>query len=133
VGTRVIFRAVTPLSAFGGWLPMDKERSMVDYSDRLSEGLAVLHDLLLSEEGQRIIALTPSNNTNVRADSTRLVQELSEALESRAVIDQARGILMTRLAYDADEAFDLLKKESQSSNEKMIVIAQRMVDSATRI
>jgi hypothetical protein len=76
---------------------MDKERSMVDYSDRLSEGLAVLHDLLLSEEGQRIIALTSSNNTNVRADSTRLVQELSEALESRAVIDQARGMLMTRL------------------------------------
>jgi AmiR/NasT family two-component response regulator len=112
---------------------MDKERSMVDYSDRLSEGLAVLHDLLLSEEGQRIIALTSSNNTNVRADSTRLVQELSEALESRAVIDQARGMLMTRLAYDADEAFDLLNKESQSSNEKMIVIAQRMVDSATRI
>lgn len=119
---------------------MDKERSMVDYSDRLSEGLAVLHDVLQSEEGQRIIALTPSNNANVRADSTRLVQEFSEALESRAVIDQARGTLMTRLAYDADEAFDLLKKESQSSNEKsqssnekMIVIAQRMVDSATRI
>lgn len=112
---------------------MDKERSMVDYSDRLSEGLAVLHDVLQSEEGQRIIALTPSNNAKVRADSTRLVQEFSEALESRAVIDQARGTLMTRLAYDADEAFDLLKKESQSSNEKMIVIAQRMVDSATRI
>ena len=112
---------------------MDKERSMVDYSDRLSEGLAVLRDLLLSEEGQRIIARTPSNNANVRADSTRLGQEFSEALESRAVIDQARGMLMTRLAYDADEAFDLLKKESQSSNEKMIVIAQRMVDSATRI
>ena len=106
---------------------------MVDYSDRLSEGLAVLGDVLLSEEGQRIIALAPSDNANVRADSTRLVQEFGEALESRAVIDQARGMLMTRLAYDADEAFDLLKKESQSKNEKMIVIAQRMVDSATRI
>ena len=91
---------------------------MVDYSDRLSEGLAVLGDVLLSEEGQRIIALTPSKNANVRAEHTRLVQEFSEALESRAVIDQARGMLMTRLAYDADETLDLLKKEPQSSTKR---------------
>jgi hypothetical protein len=40
---------------------------------------------------------------------------------------------MTRLAYDAEEAFDLLTTVSEDSNEKVIVIAQRMVDSVVRM
>ncbi len=104
---------------------------MADYPDRLSENLAVLYDLLLSEERRHTVELAPFT-TEVRAVGTKLVQELSEALASRAVIDQARGMLMTGLAYDADEAFDLLKSVSQDSNEELIVIAQRMVDSVTR-
>jgi AmiR/NasT family two-component response regulator len=103
---------------------------MADYLDHLSEGLAVLHDLLPSEERQHTPVLALS--TTRVADTTQLVQELSEALESRAVIDQAKGMLMTRLAYNAEEAFDLLQEVSKDSNEKMIVIAQRMVDSVVR-
>jgi AmiR/NasT family two-component response regulator len=104
---------------------------VADYPDQLSETLAVLHDLLLSEHSQHTDALAPSN-IDVRAASIKLVEELSEALESRAVIDQARGMLMTGLAYDAKEAFDLLESVSQDSNEELIVIAQRMVDSIER-
>jgi AmiR/NasT family two-component response regulator len=104
---------------------------MADYLDHLSEGLAVLHDLLPSEEHQHTPVLALSTTT-VGADTTQLVQELSEALESRAVIDQAKGMLMTRLAYNAEEAFDLLQEVSKDSNEKMIVVAQRMVDSVVR-
>jgi AmiR/NasT family two-component response regulator len=104
---------------------------MADYLDHLSESLAVLHDLLPSEESQHAAALSPST-PSVRVDINQLVQELSEALESRAVIDQAKGMLMTRLACDAEEAFDLLESVSKDSNEKMIVIAQRMVDSVVK-
>ena len=105
---------------------------MADYLDHLSGSLAVLHDLLQFEESQHVAALAPST-TSVRADTTQLVQELTEALESRSVIDQAKGMLMTRLAYDAEEAFDLLTTVSEDSNEKVIVIAQRMVDSVVRM
>jgi AmiR/NasT family two-component response regulator len=105
---------------------------MADYLDHLSGSLAVLHDLLHSEPSQHAAALAPPN-TGVRADTTQLVQELTEALESRSVIDQAKGMLMTRLAYDAEEAFDLLTTVSEDSNEKVIVIAQRMVDSVVRM
>jgi AmiR/NasT family two-component response regulator len=48
------------------------------------------------------------------------------------VIEQAKGMLMTRLGYNADEASALLNVVSQDSDEKMIVIAQRMVDSVAR-
>ena len=107
---------------------------MADYLDGLSESLVVLHELLEAEECQPAVALAAfvPSVAGVRVDSTELVQELSQALESRAVIEQAKGMLMTRLAYNADEAFDLLKMASKDSNEKMIVIAQRMVRSVSR-
>jgi hypothetical protein len=41
------------------------------------------------------------------------VGHLQRALESRAVFDQAKGILMSRHGMSADAAFDLLSKESQ--------------------
>jgi transcriptional regulator with GAF, ATPase, and Fis domain len=54
---------------------------------------------------------------------------LEQAMRSRAVIEQAKGILMARKAeLTADEAFDLLRKASQRENVKLRVIAQRVVD-----
>jgi GAF domain-containing protein len=53
---------------------------------------------------------------------------LERALESRDVIGQAKGILMAREGCTADEAFDLLRRESQQRNEKVIDIARRLVD-----
>jgi AmiR/NasT family two-component response regulator len=104
---------------------------MAAYLDNLSESLVVLQDLLESEEGQHTTALAASTRS-LHPDSTQLVQELSKALESRAVIDQAKGMLMTRMSYDAEEAFDLMKIVSKDSNEKMIIVAQRMVDSVVK-
>jgi AmiR/NasT family two-component response regulator len=50
-------------------------------------------------------------------------------MQSRAVIEQAKGILMARAAHlSADEAFDLLRKASQRENVKLREIAQRIVD-----
>jgi hypothetical protein len=49
-----------------------------------------------------------------------LSQQLQEAIESRAVIDQAKGMLMARSPdLTADEAFDLLKRASQRENVKL--------------
>jgi AmiR/NasT family two-component response regulator len=39
---------------------------------------------------------------------------LRRAIESRDVIGQAKGILMTRQGVDADQAFALLRRTSQS-------------------
>jgi AmiR/NasT family two-component response regulator len=58
-----------------------------------------------------------------------LSQQLSEAMQSRAVIEQAKGILMARSpAMTADEAFELLRKASQRENIKLRTLAQRIVD-----
>lgn len=69
-------------------------------------------------------------NSQTYAASIRLADQLREALSSRAVIDQAKGILMGRDACDEREAFENLRRMSQDSNTKVRVVAQEMVDQA---
>jgi transcriptional regulator with GAF, ATPase, and Fis domain len=58
-----------------------------------------------------------------------LSQNLSEAMKSRAVIEQAKGMLMARSeTLSPDDAFDLLRKASQRENVKLRDIAQRIVN-----
>jgi len=49
------------------------------------------------------------------------------ALDSRAVIDQAKGILMERFKVTADQAFQALARVSMESNTKVREVAERLV------
>jgi putative methionine-R-sulfoxide reductase with GAF domain len=61
--------------------------------------------------------------------AVELGEGLSEAMKSRAVIEQAKGMLMAASPdLDADGAFDLLRRASQRENVKLRDIAQRIVD-----
>jgi GAF domain-containing protein len=58
-----------------------------------------------------------------------LAENLDRATRTRAVIEQAKGMLMARPPYpDADRAFDMLRSASQRENVKLNAIAQRIVD-----
>jgi GAF domain-containing protein len=58
-----------------------------------------------------------------------LSQHLNEAMKSRAVIEQAKGMLMAgKPGLTADGAFDMLRSASQRENVKLRDIAQRIVD-----
>lgn len=58
-----------------------------------------------------------------------LVDQLSEALQSRDVIGQAKGILMVKEGLAADAAFERLRTMSQSGNVKLREVAQQIVTS----
>jgi response regulator NasT len=51
-------------------------------------------------------------------------QNLQGAFGRRAVIEQAKGILMERNQIDADAAFALLKSHSQETGRKLVDVAQ---------
>jgi AmiR/NasT family two-component response regulator len=53
-------------------------------------------------------------------------------MESRAAIEQAKGVLMSRHGVDADGAFDLLRQRSQAENRKLRDIARELLDDAAR-
>jgi GAF domain-containing protein len=59
-----------------------------------------------------------------------LVQHLEEALKSRPVIDQAKGMIMAQQGVTADEAFDVLRRASQRQNRKLRDVAAEMIDAA---
>jgi GAF domain-containing protein len=52
---------------------------------------------------------------------------LASALDSRAVIDQAKGILMERFRLTADQAFEALARVSMETNVKVREVAERFV------
>lgn len=69
--------------------------------------------------------------TNARRwqQSRSTIAQLERALTSRAVIDQAKGMLMALHGCTADEAFDLLVNQSQHRNIKVHDVAKQLVES----
>jgi len=51
-------------------------------------------------------------------------RNLQGAFGRRAIIEQAKGILMERNSIDAEAAFDLLKSHSQTTGHKLIEVAE---------
>lgn len=57
---------------------------------------------------------------------------LGEAMKSRALIEQAKGILIGETGVSAEEAFDMLRRASQRENRKLRDIASEIVERAQR-
>jgi GAF domain-containing protein len=68
-------------------------------------------------------------NITSHANAVNEASHLRKAMESRAVIEQAKGIIMARDRCTADEAFDVLTRISQQQNIKLRKLAQVIVDS----
>jgi len=64
-----------------------------------------------------------------QAKQAELTEQLREALSSRAVIDQAIGVLMAQQRCSADDAFAVLRRASQNRNRKLRDIASDIVTS----
>lgn len=68
-------------------------------------------------------------NMSSYTDAERTALQLREAAESRALVDQAKGILMHALGCNADQAFDRMREISQQHNLKVTEVARRIIDS----
>jgi AmiR/NasT family two-component response regulator len=59
---------------------------------------------------------------------TEKVEQLETALERRAVIERAKGILMERHGVGDRESFQLLRDSARSSSRRVVDVAQAVVD-----
>jgi GAF domain-containing protein len=66
-------------------------------------------------------------NADAYHQALELTRHLEEALKSRDVIGQAKGIIMERERVTADHAFDMLRKVSQAKNVKLREVAELVV------
>jgi GAF domain-containing protein len=72
-------------------------------------------------------AAVAAGNLYAYQSARDMADNLQLALESRSVIDQAKGILMERYKLTADRAFQLLARVSMDSNRKVRDIADDLV------
>jgi hypothetical protein len=71
-------------------------------------------------------------NADAHAKVVDQAHNMRLAMESRAVIEQAKGVLMAQRGVDAQQAFDMLRDASQRYNRKLRDIAAGIVESTQR-
>jgi GAF domain-containing protein len=71
-------------------------------------------------------------NAQSLADAQRTNMQLTNALQSRDVIGQAKGILLAQGAEDDAAAFAMLVSASQTANIKVHTVAEQLVGSVAR-
>ncbi|QNG20225.1 GAF and ANTAR domain-containing protein [Rhodococcus triatomae] len=86
----------------------------------------------------QIIDILTSSASSAIGDFSRyqsaveVADKIRAAIAHRAPVEQAKGILMSSLGIDADAAFFVLRRQSQSTNRKLREIAAEIVDNAAR-
>ncbi|WP_222266363.1 GAF and ANTAR domain-containing protein [Modestobacter marinus] len=83
-------------------------------------------DVTLGEEVAGFVAIAVAN-AEAAARATTDAENLRRAMVSRAVIEQAKGILMERYKVTAEQAFTLLTHSSQRTNVKLRDVAEQLV------
>ena len=71
-------------------------------------------------------------NAQVLAQTQRVAAQLKSALETRAVVDRAVGIMMSRSGGTEHEALERLRAMSQHEHQKLALVARQIVDEAVR-
>ena len=71
-------------------------------------------------------------NAQAYWDARALSENLGQAMKSRAIIEQAKGVIMTTMGCDEDAAIQVLIDQSQRQNIKLREIAQEIVRNASR-
>jgi len=75
-----------------------------------------------------VVAVAVANAT-AHAELGEQARHMRLAMQSRAVIEQAKGVLMAQRHVDADQAFEILREASQRYNRKLRDIAAGIVAS----
>ena len=70
-----------------------------------------------------------ATHASIALGRKRFEHQLAEAVASRQVIGTAIGILMQRYEITEDRAFQFLVRASKTSNQKVRLIAQELIDS----
>lgn len=86
-------------------------------------------DVAQSFAGYAAVALA---NAHLYDSTAALARQMQDAMKSRAVIEQAKGVLIAQQGCSVEEAFDMLSRASQTSNQKLRDLAAAIVEGAQK-
>lgn len=120
------------ISTTGG--PSSVYTSLIDRNGH-THRLLISADLILDgTEPIGVWALVVDLTRSIHADTHQLANEaVAASAANRAVIEQAKGILMGRAGVNAAEAFAQISLYSQHTNRKVVVISQEIIDQASKL
>jgi len=87
-------------------------------------------DLRIGQALADVATIGLLHERNVRRSET-VAEQLQGALNSRVMIEQAKGKLAERLGVDMDRAFTMLRDYARSSNRRLTDVARTFVDGAS--
>jgi transcriptional regulator with GAF, ATPase, and Fis domain len=100
-------------------------------SRRRIEGVLSVYDAkphAFSDPDSQPVAHILARHATVAVATSQRTENLARAVDARKLVGQAMGILMERYDLDADRAFKVLQRYSQSTNTKLRDVAQQLID-----
>ncbi|WP_032364622.1 GAF and ANTAR domain-containing protein [Rhodococcoides fascians] len=109
--------------------PIRSTLSIQLYTDEHELGALNLHSNTANVLGAHTedMAINLATHAAIALSSARRGQQFRSGLASRDIIGQAKGIIMERFGLDVVQAFRLLSKLSQDSNEPVADLAYQLV------
>jgi hypothetical protein len=124
VATAIILNAFTSGEPFALWHRIIDARMRTRIVVSVGDGVRDESGNLVEVRGY-MVDVTGSKRGQTARDIDEAVRR---SAESRGTIEQAKGVLMATLGIDADQAFSLLKRNSQNMNVKLRELAQTLLD-----
>jgi ANTAR domain/GAF domain len=113
-------------------LPMRLRDQVIGALNLFGSGPGLLEpaDLRIGQALADVATIGLLHERNVRRTEA-VAEQLQGALNSRVVIEQAKGKLAERLSIDMGQAFELLREYARNGNQRLTDVARNFVDSAT--
>ena len=94
---------------------------------RVGPGAFSSADIRIGQALADVATISLLHERSMRHSDT-LTEQLQTALNSRVIIEQAKGKLAERLGVDMDQAFDLLRDRARTCNRRLSDLAQAFVN-----
>jgi len=126
------FAAAATRAGFGSVhaLPMRLRDQVAGALNLFSAGPLDPADLRVGQALADVATIGLLQERNVRRSET-LAEQLEAALNSRVIIEQAKGKLAERLSVDMDRAFAMLRDYARNTNQRLTQVARDFVNGAS--